>query len=241
MHPRRAALLFAAPFALALAGCSSGSDANTNGSDSGAPFDAALDGGACASDPLKTSLPPLFNGNSVDAYDCAILSLTAKYHEPDAMIFKAIVYVESRFQSDAIGCTSNSGCCPARGWSDPECACLGVMQSGPSCNGTSTLGLLADGHVDLEKDPGAADFGNSVFNPTVAIELGIAGIAGNRAQVVKAFPGCTEEQYTLMAIGNFNSYGSTKSCTVYNTAYDNSVLDTYMQYSAASGWAMHPY
>jgi hypothetical protein len=190
---------------------------------------------------LKTNLPPLFNGMSVDAYDCPILTFTAKYGEPDAMIFKAIIYVESRFKSDAVGCTGNSGCCPQSGWTGTECGCLGAMQTGPQCGGPSMLGLLPNGHVDLETNSSSPDWANSVFNPQVNIELGIAGIAGNRAQVKKQFPGCTEDQYTMMAIGNFNSYGSTKSCTVYNAAYDNSVLDAYRTYSTASGWPAHLY
>lgn len=220
---------------LVATGCNGGGGGITP-SDAGPP-----DAGSCAPDPLETNLPPLFNGLSVDMYDCPILQFSAKYNEPDAMIFKAIVYVESRFQYDAVGCTGNSGCCPAQNWTPTECACLGPMQTGPECGGSSTLGLLPDGHVDLETDPNASAFANSVFNPWVNIELGIAGIAGNRAQVKKQFPGCTEDQYTMMAIGNFNSYGSTKSCTVYNTTYDNAVLDAYKQYSAASGWPAHPY
>ena len=215
-------------------GCSNGGGVTPY--DGGPP-----DAGTCDPDPLKTNLAPLFNGNSVDKYDCQILEFTAKYSEPDAMIFKAIVYVESRFQYDAVGCTGNSGCCPQLNWSDTECACLGAMQTGPECGGTSTLGLLPNGHVDLETDPNASDFAGSVFNPDVNIELGIAGIAGNRAQEKKKFPGCTEDQYTMMAIGDFNSYGSTKGCTVYNTTYDNAVLDAYNKYSAASGWAAHSY
>jgi hypothetical protein len=195
----------------------------------------------CDPDPLKTSLPPLFNGNSVDMYDCPILTYTVKYNEPDAMIFKAIIYVESRFQFDAIGCTGNSGCCPQRDWTGNECACLGAMQTGPDCSGSSSLGVLADGHVDLDTDQGGSDWANSVFNPEVNIELGIAGIAGNRAQVKQQFPGCTEEQYTMMAIGNFNSYGSTKGCTTYNFAYDTAVVDEYNKYSTAAGWTAHPY
>jgi hypothetical protein len=216
-------------------GCGGGGDAGTDGG--ATPPDVRT----CDPDPLKTSLPALFNGNSVDMYDCPILDFTAKYDEPDAMIFKAIVYVESRFQFDAVGCTGNSGCCPERHWTGNECACLGAMQSGPACDGSSPLGLLADGHVDLATDQSSADWANSVFNPEVNIELGIAGIAGNRAQAKQQFPGCTEEQYTLMAIGNFNSYGSTKSCTEYNTTYDDAVLDAYQQYSAASGWPAHAY
>jgi hypothetical protein len=237
---------------LVATGCNGGNGASNStgttmgaGGGSGAPPDA----GTCAPDPLETKLPPLFNGNSVDMYDCPILTFTAKYNEPDAMIFKAIIYVESRFQYDAVGCTGNSGCCPQRGWTGEECGCLGAMQTGPWCNpsnlppgcSASGGGLLANGHVDLETSVSAGDWANSVFNPEVNIELGIAGIACNRAQAKAQFPGCTEDQYTMMAVGNFNSYGSTKSCTVYNTSYDNSVLDAYKQYSAASGWQMHAY
>jgi hypothetical protein len=60
-------------------------------------------------------------------------------------------------------------------------------------------------------------------------------------QVMAMFAGCTEEQYTLMALGNYASYGSTMSCTVYNTDYTNLVLDTYHMYAAAAGYPEHPY
>ena len=219
---------------LALLGCQSGA----------AQIDAHFtvpDGGTCDPDPLLTGLPPLFNGNSVDMYDCPLLTFTAKYGEPDAMVFKAIIYVESRFQYDAVGCTGNTNCCPQSGWNGTECACLGVMQTGPACGASSNLGLLSNGHPDLATDPNSADWASSCFNPWINIELGIAGIHGNRVQVKTQFPGCTEDQYTMMAIGNFNSYGSTKGCTDYNTSYDNAVLDAYKQYSTASGWSAHPY
>ena len=223
-----------ASIAVVATACSSGSSSNVDGgTDSGSS--------SCSSDPLKTNLPVLFNGNSVDMYDCDILEFTAKYNEPDAMVFKAIIYVESRFQFDSVGCTGNSGCCPQSNWTNAECACLGVMQTGPTCGGTSTLGLLSNGHPDLSTDKTSSDWASSCFNPHVNIELGIAGIAGNRAQVKKQFPGCTEDQYTMMAIGNYNSYGSTKSCTVYNATYDNEVIGTYKTYSTASGWPAHPY
>jgi len=222
---------------LLFAACGGGDDHSTT---DGGVVDAAIDAGTCSPDPLLTNLPVLFNGNSVDMYDCPILTLTAKYNEPDAMIFKAIIYVESRFQYDAVGCTGNSGCCPQSNWSGEECSCLGAMQTGPVCGGDG-LGVLPNGHVDLETNPTASDWSNSVFNPDVNIELGIAGIAGNRAQVEKQFPGCTVDQYTMMAVGNFNDYGSTKSCTEYNTTYDDAVLAAYDQYSTASGWPAHAY
>ena len=212
--------------------------------------DASTAPGSCNPDPLRTNLAPLWNGLSVDIDDCPILEFTAKYNEPDAMIFKAIIYVESRFQYDAAGCTGNGGCCPARGWTAAECGCLGSMQTGPWCDssnlpagcaGNSGLGLLPSGHVDMETNPNAADWTNSVFNPVVNIELGIAGIACNRAQAKAAFAGCTEDQYTMMAVGNFNSYGSTQSCTIYNFDYDTAVVNAYNTYSTAAGWTAHPY
>ncbi len=218
-----------------VAGCGGG--AATHGDAPPMPPDT----GTCSPDPLLTNLPPLFNGNSVDSYDCAILKFTAKYNEPDAMVFKAIIYVESRFQYDAVGCTGNTGCCPQSGWSGTECACLGAMQTGPQCGSSSSLGLLPNGHPDLDTDPSSSTWANSCFNPEVNIELGIAGIAGNRMQVKQQVPGCTEHQYTMMAVGNFNSYGSTKSCTDYNMTYDNAVLDAYRMYSTASGWPAHSY
>jgi hypothetical protein len=210
---------------------------------------ASTDPGSCEPDPLLTGLPPLWNGLSVDLDDCPILEFTAKYNEPDAMIFKAIVYVESRFQYDAVGCTGNGPCCPEIGWSAAECACLGVMQTGPACGSptlpegctSSALGLLPNGHPNLETNPNTENWANSVFNPVVNIELGIAGIACNRAQVKQQFPGCTEDQYTMMAIGNFNSYGSTQSCTVFNFDYGTAVLAAYNEYSTAAGWPAHPY
>ena len=124
---------------------------------------------------------------------------------------------------------------PVRGSSAPTPTTNSVeINSGP-------LGLLSNGHPDLDTDQSSSDWANSCFNPEVNIELGIAGIAGNRAQVKKQFSGCTEDQYTMMAVGNFNSYGSTKSCTSYNTTYDNAVIDAYKTYSTASGWAAHSY
>ena len=209
-----------------------------------------VDAGACATDPLHTGLPPLFNGNSVDSDDCPILEFTAKYGEPDAMVFKAIIYVESRFQYDAVGCTGNSGCCPQRGWTGAECGCLGSMQTGPWCDpsnlppgcSASDLGLLPNGHVDLETNPSAADWANSVFNPEVNIELGIAGIACNRAQAKAQFPGCTEDQYTMMAVGNFNSYGSTQELHASTTSPTTARCSTpTRRYAAAAGWPAHPY
>jgi hypothetical protein len=237
----RAALAAAAIGASSLAGGCNGDpeDPAATVCDPGGP--GTPDPGPCDPDPLRADLPLLWNGNSVDAYDCPILEYTAKYDEPDAMIFKAMLYVESRFQYDAVGCTDNGPCCPEIGWSAAECACLGMMQNGPDCGATSGLGLRSDGHPNMETNPDCAAFTNSVFNPVVNIEIGISRVSRNRARMMEDFPGCTEDQYTMMAVGEYQRYRSTQSCTAYNFGYDSAVLEAYNEYSAAAGWPTRPY
>jgi hypothetical protein len=236
---------------------SGSADVGSRGSSGGAGTDAAGGGssdvaaagdasgeaaaGSCSPDGLHTGLIAQQTGVSVDSFDCSILKYAAQYAEPDPMIFKAIIYVESRFDENAVAC-SNLPCGTPSGWTTAESYCYGLMQIVPAC--VSTLNapvLLPSGHPDLEKSPMATDWSNSVYDPDANIHVGIAGIADNRAQVMKAFPGCTTDQYTMMAVGNYNSYGSTKSCTVYNTAYDDGVNAAYTQYAMAAGYPAHAY
>lgn len=205
------------------------------------PSCGAGEDGACDADPLRTGLVAEQNGLSVDIDDCAILRWTEHYGEPDAMIFKAIIDVESRFVFDATAC-SNLPCGTPAGWTTEESYCYGVMQVVPACGPTPDgAGLLPSGHPNLTKDQGSPDWAGSIYNPEVNVHIGIAGLADNRAQVVAQFPGCTEDQYTLMALGNYNSYGSTKSCTEINAAYVDLVLDAYEEYAAAAMWPARAY
>ncbi|MBI5531150.1 MAG: lytic transglycosylase domain-containing protein [Deltaproteobacteria bacterium] len=197
--------------------------------------------GTCDPDPLKTGLVAQQTGVSVDAFDCAILRAVAKYGEPDAMIFKAIIYAESRFDNLAAGCT-NMPCGQPAGWTAAECGCLGLMQVVVACGGPMmSPALLPNGHPNMTTDKSSAAWAGSIFNPDVNVDIGISALADNRAQVVKSFPGCTVDQYTLMAIGNYASYGSTKGCTTYNTDYINLILPTYKEYATAAGYAAHAY
>lgn len=195
---------------------------------------------SCDPDPLATGLVAEQTGVSADVADCPILKNAAKYGEPDPMLIKAIIYGESRFDFDATAC-SNLPCGTPPGWSMEESYCYGMMQVVPACGTPNGLGLLPDGHPNLTTDEASPGWATSIFNPEINIEIGIAGIAGNRAEVEQDFPGCTEDQYTLMAIGNYNSYGSTTSCTEYNTAYVDYIRPAYQEYSAAAGWPARPY
>jgi hypothetical protein len=218
---------FVAGCALVLAGCGHAGTGAGNGS--------------CDPDVLKTGIVAQQTGVSADAFDCQILQWTAHFNEPDPMIFKAIIYNESRFDENAVAC-SNLPCGTPAGWTAAESGCYGLMQVVPACGGAENQPcLLPDGHPDLAMDQSSSDWAGSVFNPSVNVEIGIGGFSDNRAQVVKQFPGCTEEQYTLMALGNYANYGSTQSCTVYNTDYTNLVLGTYHTYAKAAGYTEHPY
>jgi hypothetical protein len=216
---------------------SGGTSASGGGATSSSGGTAGAGGALCATDPLRTGLTP---PDGDDEFDCAILAATQKYAEPDAMIFKAIIHAESRFAFDAVAC-ANLPCGTPTGWTAGESGCYGLMQIVPACTGANKQGLLPSGHPNLTTNKASADWPTSIFNPSINIDVGVYGVADNRKQVKKSFPGCTEDQYTLMAIGNYNSYGSTKSCTVYNTAYDNEVLKTYRLYAQAAGWPAHPY
>lgn len=213
----------------------------TTSSSSGSASSSGAEAGSCDGDPLKTGIVAQQTGVSADAFDCEILKWSAKYGEPDPMLFKALVYSESRFDKTATACP-NMPCGTPTGWTKDESGCYGLMQIVPACQGPDNApGLLPNGHPNLGKDPAAPEWASSVFNPDVNVHIGIAGFNGNRKEVEGLFPGCTADQYTLMAMGNYANHGSTKGCTVYNTEYANIVLPTYREYAAAAKYAPHAY
>jgi hypothetical protein len=129
----------ASPLALALCGCGSGAAGGGGGG-------GASSAGSCSPDPLHTGITAQQTGVSVDAFDCPILTWTAKYEEPDAMIFKAIIYVESKFDDTEVAC-SNDPCGTPSGWTAAESGCYGLMQVVPACgDDPDDAGLLMAYH-----------------------------------------------------------------------------------------------
>jgi len=164
-------------------------DSSGAGTDASGGVDASSPSGTCNPDPLRTGLTAQQTGVSVDAFDCAILKWSATYSEPDPMIFKAIIYVESRFDAMAVACP-NLPCGTPSGWTANESGCFGLMQIVPACGGAiNTPVLQPNGHPDLEKDAAASDWPGSVFNADANVHVGIAGVADNRRQVQTKFPG----------------------------------------------------
>ena len=167
----------------------------------------------CTDDPLRTGLVAVQTGVEVDSFDCEILDSSDAHAEPDPMIFKAMIYVESRFDHLAVACTNNP-CGTPEGWSSDETGCFGLMQVVLACGGEIVApAILPDGHPNLERSPEGATWASSIFNPAVNIDIGIAAVAEHRARLEGEYPGCSEEQYTLMSVGSFNSYGSARGCT----------------------------
>ena len=211
------------------------------GDDTGGEGSHTLHPETCETDPLHTGLVAEQTGVSADIADCSILKWTAQYGEPDPMIVKAMIYGESRFDYAADGCT-NLPCGQPAGWTEAESHCFGMMQVVPACGKIAgDAGFLADGHPNLTTDTSSPDFAGSIFNPDVNIHIGVAGFSGNRAEVKQLFPGCTEDQYTLMALGNLASHGSTTGCDAYNTDYIDYIMPGYQQYCEAAGYTPHPY
>lgn len=221
-------------FLLALVGCSGSS---TNGNDGGS----MMNPGTCDPDPLKTGIVAMQTGISADKFDCAVIKMSAKYNWPDPMLVKAVMYGESRFDQFSAGCTNNP-CGTPMGWSSSETGCYGLMQVVPACNPKPTdPWILPNGHPNMTKDMSSSDWAHSVFNPDMNIEMGLKGLSGNRDDVKKMFSGCTEDQYTAMALGNYASYGSTKGCTQVNRQYLDYVLPAYKEYCAAAKYTAHTY
>ena len=203
------------------------------------------DGGGTVTGPcdqvLKTGIVAQQTGVSADSFDCDVIAATTKYNEPDPMLIKAIMYGESRFDYTSVGCT-NLPCGQPSGWSVQEAGCLGLMQIVPACGGTpDNIGMLSNGHPNMTTDMTSPDFATSIFKPAINIEVGVSGLAGNRDEVERLFPGCSEDQYTLLALSNYASHGSANGCTGVNRSYLDYVLPPYFQYATAAGYPAHDY
>jgi hypothetical protein len=182
---------------------------------------------------------PLRTRTVKDQFDCVFVALAAQYGEPDPMIFKAQADLESGFNQFAV---SPDTPCPSghTDWTVDEKKSFGLMQLTPAC-GWAPQSILPDGHPNLTRDPSSDLWATSIFNPTLNLGEGVRAVSVNRSELAGAYPGCTESQYTLMAIGAFNAGSSTihgcNSMDAQPTGYVSRVLDKYKAFAGLAGYA----
>jgi Transglycosylase SLT domain len=195
------------------------------------------DAGGCmtGTDPLKTGNP------GMDAYDCLLMELAAKYGHPDPMMVKAQVQTESGF--NVMATSPDSPCGSPAGWSDPESKSFGLIQVTPAC-GEAKPALLPNGHPNLDKDMQSPLWATSIFNPVLNLDEGFNTITGSLRSLQAKYSGCTAPQYVAMSAGAFNSGDdSVSGCDMYNAraqGYVNAVLGHYRTFAQSSGWP-NPY
>src|SRR5579859_7901947 len=130
----------------------------------------------------KCDMPPMCGGqvdplytcsDQWDKYDCQVLALAAAANEPDPMIFKAQISLESNFQVYAI--SPDSPCRTPAGWTDAESKSFGLMQLTPAC-GWLKQARLPDNHPNMEMDMTAPGWATSVFNPELNVNEGVRAV-----------------------------------------------------------------
>jgi hypothetical protein len=174
-----------------------------------------------------------------DAYDCQILALTKTAGEPDPMIFKAQISLESAFEVFAT--SVDRPCATKAGWTDAESVSFGLMQLTPAC-GWLKKALLPNGHPNLERDETSALWATSVYNPTLNVEEGVRAIQVARASMKAKFTSCTVEQYTTISLSAFNQGESSVSgCTTVTPAGSNYIRAVLSRYQFLAGPASYPY
>jgi hypothetical protein len=216
----------------------SGSGASTDSGpvDDGAPADASTgspDASSCAAgaDPLRTG------DMQKDGYDCMLLALAQMYGDPDPMMAKAQIQVESGF--NVLATSPDSPCGDPNGWTDAESKSFGLIQVTPAC-GEENGALLSNGHPNLDMDMSSPLWGTSVYNPTLNLDAGMQSITGSLKDLQMKYPGCTTAQYVEMSAGAFNSgEGAVSGCALFDSraqGYVDAVLGNYRQFAQAAGW-----
>jgi len=200
---------------------------------SAGPRDAGADAAGCAA-----GAEPLMTGTArVDAYDCLLIDLAAKYAHPDPMMIKAQVQQESSF--NVLATSADSPCGIMAGWTDAESKSFGLVQVTPAC-GEAKSALLPNGHPNLTTDMTSPLWASSVFNPNLNLSEGYNTITTMLRSLQTRYAGCTGAQYVLMSAGAFNSgTGAVLGCNMFNAraeTYVTAVLTHYHAFAQSAGW-----
>jgi soluble lytic murein transglycosylase-like protein len=137
-------------------------------------------------------------GNSTrDQFDSYIINASDYYGISDKLVTKSLIMQESSFDPFLI--SSDIPCGVPDGWTDQESRSFGLMQVTPACQ-------EVDGsRPNLTTDTKSPNWATSVFNPEFNIDQGVNELSRLLSIMKSKFPGCTNEQYMLMALGAYNS------------------------------------
>lgn len=168
-------------------------------------------------DPIKTG-NPLY-----DQFDSLILS-DAQSYGLDALLLKAQVAQESYFNPQAVSQDDPCGVVYQNGMDVGHS--YGLMQLTPSC--VSWFARNPDGTINL----------TLAENPTYNLASGAKDMQSVLSQMKYVFPSCTSQEYSLMALGAYNSgNGAIYSCSAYSVraqTYIDAVLTWYHQFGGMS-------
>jgi LysM repeat protein len=183
---------------------------------------------------IPTSLPTpskIATGNSVyDQFDSYIVTYSQSFGITDPMIVKSMIMQESAFQPNAV--SPDIPCGIPIGWTADQSKSFGLMQVTPACVQPNTI-------PNLTQDTTSSQWATSWFNPSYNINRGVQALSTALSDMKNKFPGCTSNQYTLMAVGAYNSGdGSIFGCGSWNDragGYITSVLGHYQTFTQMAG------
>jgi peptidoglycan/xylan/chitin deacetylase (PgdA/CDA1 family)/3D (Asp-Asp-Asp) domain-containing protein len=163
-------------------------------------------------------------GNSTrDQFDSYIINASNLYGIPDKLMLKSMIMQESHFDSFLI--SSDIPCGIPDGWTDQESRSFGLTQVTPACI------EAGETRPNLSTDANSPSWATSVFNPEYNINQGVSELSRLFFIMKDKFPGCTNEQHMLMALGAYNSgEGAIQGCDTWNeraNGYITSVIRNY--------------
>ena len=172
---------------------------------------------------------------SYDRYDSNIVTYSQQYSFPDAMMVKSVIMQESAFVSNAV--SPDKPCGTPVGWTSYQSHSFGLMQLTPACVQPSTA-------PNLTQNTHSSKWATSWFNPDYNVRQGVGILSSALVDMKAKFSGCSPNQYTLMAIGAYNSGESAISgCGLWNDragTYITAVLGHYQIFASMAGIA-YPY
>ena len=167
---------------------------------------------------------------SYDRYDNYILSSSQKYTFSDPMMIKAMIMQESAFISNAV--SPDDPCGIPKGWTAYQSRSFGLMQVTPACVQPASI-------PNLTQNQHSSKYATSWFNPHYNVDQGTSILSSALSDMKARFTSCTTNQYTLMAVGAYNSgEGAISGCGLWNDragSYITAVLNHYQTFAQMAG------